>query len=384
MSDDRWRRERRPVARAGMNEMHETYEAGACERCLARAWLLARLGPHLELVRNRIVPILALDDHQLIAAVAGKHQDAVRIELARFDAARARERCEEAGVTVVCRCGAGYPHRLRALDAPPAVLHVAGDQRRLRGLLAEDPVAVVGARRASPYGSEVARSLAQGIASAGLAVISGMALGIDSAAHAGALAVDGGTVAVLPAGAEHVYPAAKRNLHARIVRSGAVVSELPPGSRVWRWTFPARNRIVAALSAMTVVVEAGERSGALLTARFARGLGRPLGAVPGRVTSPQAAGANALLAAGAYVVRGVQDVLDTLFGAGVRRADAGERPELAAELRVLLAAIADGHDTACALARAGLPPEQGLAALAALELAGHVRREPGGRFSATA
>ena len=148
--------------------------------------------------------------------------------------------------------------------------------------------------------------------------------------------------------------------------------------------FPARNRIIAALAAMTVVVEAGERSGALLTAGFARSLGRPVGAVPGRVTSPLSDGPNQLLADGAYVVRAPQDVLDLLFGAGARRVPAAEQPSCRRELRVLLAAIAEGEDTAGALARAGLPAERGLAALASLELAGYVRREPGGRFSVRA
>jgi DNA processing protein len=159
------------------------------------------------------------------------------------------------------------------------------------------------------------------------------------------------------------------------------VSELPPGTKAWRWAFPARNRIIAGLAAMTVVVEAAERSGALLTARFARALDRPIGAVPGRVTSSLATGPNELLAAGAHVVRGPQDVLDALFGAGARQATIDEKADLAPELRMLLAAIGDGHDTPAALALAGLAPEHGLAALASLELAGYVRRLAGGRFS---
>ncbi len=149
--------------------------------------------------------------------------------------------------------------------------------------------------------------------------------------------------------------------------------------------FPARNRIIAALAAMTVVVEAGERSGSLVTARMARGIGRPVGAVPGRVTTPQAAGPNGLLESGACVVRGPQDVLDHLFGAGVRTVAASEpgRAHVPEELRPLLDAIAEGHETAAALARAGFAPDKGLAALAALELGGFVRRGAGGRFTVT-
>jgi DNA processing protein len=352
----------------------------ACERCLARSWLLARLAGHLELARRRIELALALADDELIAAVGGEQRDSVRRELSRLDIDELRARSARAGLELICRCDAQYPPRLAALASQPAVLHVAGTLDRFLDLVAEDPVAIVGARRASPYGLEVARALGRGLASAGVTVLSGMALGIDSAAHAGALAAPGPTVAVLPAGADRAYPRAKRALLVEIRNTGAAVSELPPGSGVWRWTFPARNRIIAALSAMTVVVQAGARSGALLTAGFASGLGRPVGAVPGRVTSPLAAGTNGLLAAGAHMVRGPQDVLDCLFGAGAPTAKLDRRPDLRPELSSLLAAIGDGHDTAAALTAAGMAPPEGLAAVAALELAGYVRREPGGRY----
>jgi DNA processing protein len=208
-----------------------------------------------------------------------------------------------------------------------------------------------------------------------------MALGIDSAAHAGALDGGGGTIAVLPGSAESPYPAAKRSLHRRIVATGAAMSELPPGTPVWRWMFPARNRVIAALSALTVVVEAGDRSGALLTAAVAGELSRPLGAVPGQVTAPLATGPNRLLARGAHVIRGAQDALDILFGAGVRTARDDDRPPLDPPARHVLEAIAAGNDTPATLERSGLSPEEALAAVAALELAGYVRREAGGRFS---
>jgi DNA processing protein len=355
--------------------------ARACERCLARSWLLERLGNHLDTAaRGRIAPVLALEDDQLLAAVGGRSKANIRAELGRFDAVAVREHAARSCLDLICRCDPSYPSRLRALQGPPAVLHIAGGVDRFLSLLAGEPVAIVGARRASTYGVEVARSLGRGLGAAGIPVLSGMALGIDSAAHRGALDAGAPTVAVLPGGADRAYPRAKRALYAHIRAAGATVSELPPGTAVWRWSFPARNRIIAALAAMTVVVEAGERSGALVTAGFASSMGRPVGAVPGRVTTPQAGGTNALLAAGAYVVRGAQDVLDQLFGEGVRRAPSEEKSALPPELRVLLAAIAEGHDTAAALERAGFPPEQGLAALASLELAGYVRREAGGRF----
>ncbi|HUJ33730.1 MAG TPA: DNA-processing protein DprA [Solirubrobacteraceae bacterium] len=352
----------------------------ACDGCTARSWLVGRLGAHLERARSRIDQVLALRDDELIAAIGGRESPDLRRELATLDLDEVRAQTRAAGLETVCRCDPAYPASLLALAAPPAVLHVAGELGRLTGMLAEDPVALVGSRTASPYGLEVARALGRGLAFAGITIVSGMALGIDSAAHAGALEAGRPTVAVLPASADRPYPPGKRALHRRIVAAGAAVSELGPGTSVWRWMFPARNRIIAALAAMTVVVEAGERSGALVTARLAHGIGRPVGAVPGRVTQPQAGGSNGLLAAGASVVRGPQDVLDHLFGAGARAARAPRR-QPPAELAPLLAAIADGHETAAALSRAGFAPDRGLVALAELELGGFVRRGAGGRFS---
>jgi DNA processing protein len=357
---------------------------GACRRCLARTWLVERLAANLEPARGRVQEVLALSDERLIAAVAGAAAEQVRGELLAFDPEAAHARAARHGLEMICRCDAGYPERLRALVSPPAVLHVAGGLDRFLQLVAAEPVALVGSRRGSQYGLDVARALGRGLARAGITVISGMANGIDSAAHSGALIGGGLTVAVLPAGAHRAYPPAKRALHAQIVTVGAAVSELPGGDQVRRWMFPARNRLIAALSAMTVVIEASERSGALVTAKMARSLHRRVGAVPGRVTSSLSHGSNGLLAAGADVVRNPQDVVDHLYGEGAHLAAPTLRPPLAPELDLLLAAIAEGHDTAGALERAGFPAAQHLAALASLELAGYVRREPGGRFSVTA
>jgi DNA processing protein len=174
-------------------------------------------------------------------------------------------------------------------------------------------VTVVGARRASSYGREVARELGRELAAAGLVVVSGLAFGIDACAHRGALEA-GLSFAVLGCGADVAYPAAHRSLWRRIGETGVILSELPPGTGPWRWTFPARNRIMAALGAMTVVVEAAERSGSLITADLAADLGRDLGAVPGPVGSRLSAGPNNLLAGGACVVRDAQDVLDAMLG----------------------------------------------------------------------
>jgi DNA processing protein len=353
----------------------------ACDRCLAHAWLLARLAGHLDVVRGRAVQTLQLGGDALVAAVSGDERARVTAELARFEPDQAREQAAGVGLEVICGCHPAYPRRLLDLAGPPAVLHVAGGVERLVELVAQEPVAIVGARRASTYGLDVARALGRGLGSAGVTVLSGMALGVDSAAHAGALAAVAPTVAVLPCGADRPYPPSKRALHRQIGATGAVVAELPPGSPAWRWTFPARNRIIAALAALTIVVEAGERSGALITAALASELGRPVGAVPGRVTSRLAHGPNSLLLAGAHVIRSAQDALDLLYGAGIRQARADDRPDLSDEHRRLLLAIGDGSDSPAALARAGFAVEDTLTAVAALELAGYVRRAPGGRFA---
>ncbi len=355
--------------------------SGACASCLARSWLLARLAGHLDVARSHLGAVMALADDELIAAVGGSRAGAVTDELLAFDPAPARRAAQAAGLELVCRCQTDYPVALRALEAPPAVLHVAGPRRERAELAGAEAVAIVGARRASAYGRGIARELGAGVAASGIAVISGMALGIDGAAHAGAVEAGGPTVAVLPGGAERPHPAGQAALYRRILAAGLAVSELPPGTAPWRWCYPARNRLIAGLAALTIVVEAGRGSGALITARLARELGRPVAAVPGRVGTAQAEGPNALLVDGAAAVRGPQDVLDLLYGVGRRAAAPRARAALGPELERLRRAIAEGHDTPGSLVGAGFSAAGSLAALAELELGGHIRREPGGRFS---
>jgi DNA processing protein len=362
----------------------ETAAGQACDGCLRRSWLIARLGAQFDFARRRgrdLPLIFDLPDARLIAAIAGGHRSLVEREYDCFDARAAAARSRAAGVETICRCDPDYPRLLAATPGAPAVLHVAGGRERCGALLAGDAVSIVGARRGSAYGLEVARALGRSLGAAGLTVISGMALGIDSAAHAGALEAAGATVAVLPVGAGRPYPASKRALYRRIVGAGVAISELPPGTESRRWGFPARNRIIAGLSAMTVVVEAGQRSGSLITAAFAEDLGRMLGAVPGRVTSALSAGTNDLLARGARVVRDAGDVLDAIFGAGARTVPAhGTGEPVRAELRDLLEVIGAGTDTLGALAGSGRPLEATLTGLAELELGGRIRREAGGRY----
>lgn len=352
----------------------------ACDDCLARSWLLGRLASNLDLARGHIHQVLALADRELLTAVAGAQRGQIEQEYALFDAGSARDRVRTAGLGAVCRCRPGYPGGLWDLQSPPAVVHFTGTAQRLADLAEADPVAIVGSRRAGDYGRAVARSLGRGLSAAGVAVVSGMALGADAAAHGGALEGSGATIAVLPAGADRPYPDAKRQLYREIREHGTVVSELPPGAPVRRWMFPARNRLIAALARLTVVVEAGERSGALLTAALARGIGRPLAAVPGHVSSPLAAGPHRLLRSGAHLVQGPEDVLELLFGAAGRVLMPDPRPALGQRERELLEVLEGSPDTGAALARVGLDAGEGLAALAALELSGHVRRQGGGRY----
>jgi DNA processing protein len=355
----------------------------ACDQCLRRAWLVAALGGHIEIAWrqwNGPGALLGLEDDALLDAVRAQKQHHIAGGYRRFDAGNARARCTEVGVAALCRHDDAYPDALRDAPDPPAVLHVAGGVHRLLDLLDAPLVSVVGARAATGYGLEVAGALGRGLASAGITVVSGMALGIDSAAHEGALESGGRTIAVLGSGVDVVYPPRKRILYQRLVDAGAVISEFPPGFTPRRWSFPARNRIIAGLARLTVVVEATERSGSLITAEMARDLGRDVGAVPGPVTSERAAGANALLRDGAHVIRDAQDALDVACGVGARMVCSGpDLSNLDPALRLLLDGIEEGKDTLPALA-AEHGADAVMVGLADLELQGLVRRGAGGRY----
>jgi DNA processing protein len=358
----------------------------ACDACLRRTALVARLAPHVERGgrdRRMLGEMLSLPDERLIEALAGDRRPAIVRAHETFDPNRARARLAAASMQAVCCHDPRYPPRMLESRDAPAVLHVAGDVERLLVLADRDApaVAVVGARRAAAEGIEVARSLGRGLAAAGVTVISGMALGIDAAAHAGALEVGGPTITVLAGGADVAYPASKRGLHRELVRTQAAISEMPPGFRPYRWCFPARNRTIAGLASMTIVVEATERSGSLITADLAQELGRAVGAVPGPVTSSRCAGSNALLRDGAVVIRDAQDALDEALGIGVATALTRHRPEaLSPRLRTLLRHVEDGRDTVASLAATPEEAQDALAGLAELELLGFLRRGPGGHY----
>jgi len=261
----------------------------------------------------------------------------------------------------------GYPALLAAIHDPPPQLFVRGHGEP--ATLARAAVAVVGARACSAYGRSVARSLSRELAAAGLVVVSGMARGIDGEAHRGALEAGGPTVAVLGCGVDRDYPAAHAELARRICEHGLIVSEYEPGVEPAPWRFPARNRIIAGLCSATVIVEARERSGALITADFALEEGRDVLAVPGEITSSLSAGTNALLRLGAGPVTCAGDVLELfdLAPVSMSRSDLGPTAQAVLEL------VGGGPLSADEIARAaGIEPAPLSAALMELELAGRV------------
>jgi len=275
------------------------------------------------------------------------------------------------GVRVVGRDEPDYPPWLRRIHSPPPVLWVRGTLLEAEG---ERAVAVVGARAATGLGLAFARTLARDLASAGMTVVSGLARGIDTLAHQGALDAHGRTVAVLGSGLDRLYPGENMALARAIEKDGAVVSEFPLGTGPWKQNFPRRNRVIAGWGRAVVVVEAGARSGALSTARAALDEGREVMAVPGHPSQPTAEGTNGLLRDGAALVRGAPDVLAELGLAPAEPERAPADEVLVALTRGVPASI-DEIQARCGLALPAL-----VARLAELELGGEVTRLPGALF----
>jgi DNA processing protein len=270
-----------------------------------------------------------------------------------------------------------YPTWLAEIVDPPPVLWVRGQA----GALDEPAVAVVGARDATPSGLAVSRRLALGLAEAGLTVVSGLAVGIDGAAHAGALDAGGRTVAVLGCGVDVIYPRSHEALAVSVAASGALVSELPPGTPPLAGHFPLRNRIISGLARAVVVVEAHERSGSLITARLALEQGRDVLAVPGGVASGRHRGCHALIKDGARLVETVEDILDELgwsatTGFGPIPAD---KPPFVSDLESVMAA-GEPYALDDLAERTGRATSALLADLGRLEVAGRVARVGAGRF----
>jgi DNA processing protein len=273
----------------------------------------------------------------------------------------------------LARSDARFPPRLKAIFDPPRSLYLRGSGEP--ELLGRRAVGVVGARSCSPYGAQVARMLGRELAAAGLVVVSGLARGIDGEAHRGALESGGPTVGVLGCGIDRDYPAFNASLSRRMENGGLVVSEYEAGVEPAPWRFPARNRIIAGLCEAVVVVEARERSGALITADFALEEGREVFAVPGEITSALSVGSNALLRLGATPLTGSGDVLEAL---GIERVEAIPDPDVSQAAERVLGLVRDAPAGADQLvARASLDAGTLNVALTELELAGLVAAADG-------
>jgi DNA processing protein len=291
---------------------------------------------------------------------------------------------ERQRVTPVAFSDPAYPPALAAIHDPPPVLWLRGDAACLQ----QPAVAIVGSRAGTPYALTMAARLAGDLAVSGVLVVSGMARGVDSAAHRGALEAGGRTLAVLGSGVDVVYPREHDVLAADIARGGALASELAPGTQPLQWFFPMRNRIISGLSRAVVVIEAGEKSGSLITARCALDQGRDVLAVPGNALSGRNRGGHALLRDGAKIVESADDILDELNLGSMNPPTApcaSQRGKDAASRLVgdpVLGALIPGEacDVDGISERSGLPTARVLPRLFELELLGAVRRAGGGRF----
>jgi DNA processing protein len=337
---------------------------------VAADWL--RRGDASHAVVRRLLDACAQDTPDRSVGVPSLAADAIR-------------RAGAASIAAITWSDAAYPVPLTTIADPPPVLWTRG----CAAALAAPAVAIVGSRAASAYGLAVAEQLAGDLAACGVAIVSGLARGVDSAAHRGALAAGGVTVAVLGSGVDVMYPPEHASLAREIDARGAVISELVPGTGPQQWFFPLRNRIISGLSRAVVVIEASEKSGSLITARCALEQGRDVLAVPGNVLTGRSRGAHALLRDGAKIVESADDILEELGMA--RGAATGVRPPGADDRRgrtpgdrrdPVLDALVPGE--ACDLdeisERSGLNTPRLLPRLFELELQGLVRRVGGGRF----
>jgi DNA processing protein len=309
----------------------------------------------------------------LIWTVSGEAQP--EIDRARADAERALA-SRPAGSSLITFLDEAYPDLLRTLADPPLVLWVQG---RLE-TLSETCVGVVGSRDALPASLAIARKLGRELSDAGVTVVSGLAVGVDGAAHAGALEGAGWTIGVLGSGLGRIYPPNHRDLARRIQERGAVVTELPPEAAPLQTHFPLRNRIISGLSRAVVVVEAGDKSGSLITARMANEQNRSVLAVPGGPLSGRHRGSHALIKDGARLVETVEDILDEIRWQSGRGVQKISKPLEISELEANMA-LGENYSVDELAARTGRIAGDLVAELAMLELAGRVKRLAGGQFA---
>jgi DNA processing protein len=289
------------------------------------------------------------------------------------------ERVQQCNVEVLTWDDDGYPRRLKEIDQPPPLLYVRGSIQ-----LEDDwAVAIVGTRRVSPYGRQVAEEVAGFLAGNGVTVVSGLARGVDTAAHDAALKAGGRTIAVLGSGVDRIYPDENRRLSDRIIQKGAVISDYPMGTAPESANFPPRNRIISGLSLAVVVVEAGETSGALITASFAANQGREVFAVPGGIHAPQSKGTNSLIQQGARPLLRVEEILEVLSLQMVQEQQVARAvlPVDETEARLLNVIGRQPIHIDEIQIQSGLPIEQVSATLAMMELKGMVRQLGGMNYA---
>jgi DNA processing protein len=332
--------------------------------------LLARFQYPVDVLRASQTDLESVPGIGRAAATALRHASLAR-------AARLVRRATELGGCVLTPSDVGFPAVLQEIPEPPTLLFATGDVE----LFQRPAVAIVGSRSHTRYGAEVCRHFAAGCARAGLVVVSGMARGIDALAHAAALDAGGGSVGVLGNGLGVTYPAANRALYERMATHGALLTEFPPGERPRVGSFPRRNRLVSGLARATLVIEAREKSGALVTVDAALSQGREVLAVPGPITSPVSVGCNRLIQHGAKPALGLRDVLEE-YGIALEDAPGARLPnDLTDDERRVLAAldVEDLHVDRVAEALEA-DPAVVLATLTSLEIRGLVRRDPGPVF----
>ena len=358
------------------------------------AWIALNLLPDLSpTARARLVEVcggpagIFAGGRDQLATVSGLRRPIIT-KIASFNwkssVCRELELCREAGFEILTPADPGYPGNLGRIYDPPPALYLRGSLEPRD----ERAVAVVGSRRPSVYGLEAAREFGRGLARRGATVVSGLAIGADSAAHRGALEMGGRTLAVLGSGVDVPYPRRNRRLLEEVAQQGAVLSEFPLGTEPMPWNFPRRNRVIAGLALGTVVVEASARSGSLVTAREALDAGREVFAVPGRVTSELSVGTNYLIRAGhARLVMRADDVLEELPGdfpdpEAPEEVGEGGGPALPREEAAILARLptedpvhVDSLAGSCGMAVGPL-----MDALLSLEMRRLVRAAPGGRY----
>lgn len=293
----------------------------------------------------------------------------------RLDLGQELDRIQRLGFGVVPLDDPRFPARLREIESPPLVLYVRGELQPQD----EWAAAIVGTRRATPYGKSVGADLASGLAASGVTIVSGLARGIDGIAHQAALDAGGRTIAVLGSSLDQIYPPEHRNLAREIAESGAVISDYPLGTGPEAGNFPARNRIIAGLSLAVIVVEAGESSGALITAQFAAEQGRDVFAVPGRIYDRASRGTNRLIATGAFPVTSAEDVLEqlNLEAIAVTAPREPALPKDETERRVLGELTAEPVHIDELRVRTDLPIAELTACLSMLELRGQARQVGG-------